>query len=417
MPGVRVFLWRTEGWVSAVSWAGIAREASVRLLHSTTPRGRGTLRAVSAISLQHLTKVYRGRRGAEAAALRDLSLEVREGELIGLVGPSGSGKTTTLRLIAGLEEPDAGGVMVGGRPMAGVPPHERGVALVLQDHPLFPHLTVEGNLALGLRLRRLLESEVAGRIREVASLLGLEGLLDRRPEGLSGGERQRVALGAALAKRPRCLLLDEPMAQLDAPLRVQLRGEIRRLQQALGVTMVLVTHDQAEAMAIADRLALLHGGELQQVGSPRELYQRPDNTRVAQFLGVPPMNLVPGRWDRQGGDCIFVPGPGSGWRLPSDGLPTDGDPRREVLLGIRPEAVGVAGEAEPGGSERSPGWAMEVEAVEDLASEWWLRLRQGGVRLLARRSCPPRVQAGDRVRVWFPAEALHWFDAGTGWRL
>jgi multiple sugar transport system ATP-binding protein len=219
--------------------------------------------------LENVTKIFSGPRRQKIAAAQELSLKAEDGELLAIVGPSGCGKTTALRLIAGLETPDAGNILLDGRPLAGVPPQDRDVAMVFQDHALFPHLTVFDNMALGLRLRKFPRAETAARVNAAAEMLGLKALLERRPAELSGGECQRAALGRALVRHPRVFLLDEPLSNLDAPLRLQLRGEIARLQRQMAATMIFVTHDQAEALALADTVAVMKDGAVQQQARPR----------------------------------------------------------------------------------------------------------------------------------------------------
>jgi ABC-type sugar transport system ATPase subunit len=251
-------------------------------------------------------------------ALREISLSVAPGELVAVLGASGSGKSTLLRAIAGLEPVDAGRVVIGGADQARVAPAERGVAMVFQSFALFPHLSVERNIAFGMRARAEPKAAVAARVREMAAALGLGELLDRRPGELSGGERQRVALGRALAARPRVLLLDEPLSNLDAQLRVSTRAEIRRVQEESGVTALHVTHDQGEALALGHRVAVLRDGRVEQVGTPDEIWERPASTWVARFVGTPPMNILPGDGGHVGfraedascvaasdGDCTF----------------------------------------------------------------------------------------------------------------
>ncbi|MGH2897136.1 MAG: ABC transporter ATP-binding protein, partial [Solirubrobacteraceae bacterium] len=225
-------------------------------------------------------------------ALAGLSLAVAEGELLAVLGPSGSGKSTALRVVAGLERVDSGRVLIGGRDVTALEPARRDVAMVFQSFALFPHLTVRDNIGFGLAARRAPAAERARRVMEAAQVLGLEGLLDRRPQALSGGERQRVALARALAGRPAVLLMDEPLSNLDAPLRERARTEIRRLHRETGATVVYVTHDQAEALSLGERVAVLDGGRLRQIGTPDEIYERPADSFVAGFVGSPPMNLV-----------------------------------------------------------------------------------------------------------------------------
>jgi ABC-type sugar transport system ATPase subunit len=239
---------------------------------------------VSRVKLQEVSKTFYGPNGRSVVALQRVCLELTERELLALVGPSGGGKTTTLRLIAGLEAPDAGTISLNGRDVNGVPPAEREVAMVFQSHALFPHLTAFENLALGMKLRRVPKAEAAARVRETAELLGLTECLERRPAELSGGQRQRVALGRAIVRRPRVLLLDEPLSNLDAPLRRELRRELLRLHRELELTTLLVTHDPAEAMALGERVAVMNAGVIEQVATPAELRARPATQVVAAFL-------------------------------------------------------------------------------------------------------------------------------------
>ena len=311
--------------------------------------------------LENVTKSFPGPRRQKIPAVRDLSFTVGDGALLAIVGPSGCGKTTTLRLIAGLETPDAGSILLDGKPMAGVPPQDRDVAMVFQDHALFPHLTVFENMALGLRLRKVPRAETARRVSAAAEMLDLTPLLERRPAELSGGECQRAALGRALTRHPRVFLLDEPLSNLDAPLRLQLRGEIARLRRRLSATMVLVTHDQAEALALADTVAVMKDGAVQQLAPPRELYCHPASRFVAGFIGSPPMNFFEGALAQENGLLFFHERAANG---PSFSLPLDENTSRAlrphaghaVTLGLRPEHIVPA---VPGNASRA------VQAVLD----------------------------------------------------
>ncbi len=235
---------------------------------------------------EHVAREFNGAGQDKVAALKDFNLEARAGELLALVGPSGSGKTTALRLLAGLEQPDRGSIRLDGKPMEGVKPKDRDVAMVFQQPALFPHLTVFENMAFGLVLRKFPAAEIKRRVGAAAELLNLTKLLERKPATLSGGEAQRAALGRALARQPKVFLLDEPLSNLDAPLRLQLRNEIAALHRRLGTTMLFVTHDQIEAVALADRIAVVHQGQAQQVAPPREILERPANAFVAEFMAV-----------------------------------------------------------------------------------------------------------------------------------
>lgn len=373
---------------------------------------------MAAVVLRSLSKTFRPPRGGEIRAVREVSMSIESGEFLVVVGPSGSGKTTILRLISGLEEPTAGEVLIGGRSMARVPPHERGVAVVFQEQPLFPHRSVRGNLELGLQLRRIEPSEILRRVDEMSRLMGLGDLLDRQPGGLSGGERQRVALGMALMKNPAVLLLDEPLAQLDPPARNHLRTELKRVHAQIRTTTLLITHDQAEAMALGDRLAVLRNGEVQQIASPRQIYREPANAFVAEFFGSPPMNFVKGRWTHRDGRALFrsarASENGQGFCFP---LPKS-QPERNVLLGVRPEAIRIDRNAERN-AESCTAYSMSgwIEAIEDLGSEFRVRVQVASESLTARvsptDSCPP----GEKVEVQLSPETLYWFDAETGRRL
>jgi ABC-type sugar transport system ATPase subunit len=308
------------------------------------------------------------RRYRDVQALREISLSVAPGELVAVLGASGSGKSTLLRTIAGLEEPDAGRILIAGADQSGVAPVERGVAMVFQSFALFPHLTVERNIAFGMRARREPKQAVAARVRETAAALGLETLLDRRPGELSGGERQRVALARALAARPRVLLLDEPLSNLDAQLRVSTRAEIRRVQEQTGVTALHVTHDQGEALALGHRVAVLREGRVEQIGTPDEVWERPANTWVARFVGTPPMNLLP-----------------------------SGDGH----IGFRPEAATCA-------VDRDGEYTFELAERAGADRLWHLR-RDGHAVVVRAGGEPP--ERGARVRVDVAPEHLRRFDA------
>src|SRR5207244_12595851 len=260
-----------------------------------------------------------------------LNLEVAQGEFLVLLGPSGCGKTTSLRMLAGLERISSGTIRIGGKIVNELPPRSRNVAMVFQSYALYPHLSVYENLAYPLRIRGLPKASIGPRVREVASLLQIDSLLERRPKQLSGGQRQRVALGRAIVRRPAVFLMDEPLSNLDAQLRVHTRGELKRLQSELGVTTIYVTHDQAEAMTLADRVAIMRDGLLQQVGPPREIYDRPANTFVGGFLGSPGMNFLKGRFQADDDGLAWT---SNGYRLP---LPADWS----TLLGPAAGAEGV----------------------------------------------------------------------------
>jgi ABC-type sugar transport system ATPase subunit len=304
---------------------------------------------VARVRFDRVTKVYPG----PVVAVRDFSLDIEDGEFLILVGPSGCGKSTALRMVAGLERISSGTIAIDGRAMNDVPPKDRDIAMVFQNYALYPHMTVRKNLEFGLRQRRTPRDEVRGRVREIGAMLGIEELLDRRPGQLSGGQRQRVAMGRALVREPAVFLLDEPLSNLDAKLRVDMRAELHRLQARIGVTTIYVTHDQVEAMTLGDRIAVLSDGILQQIGKPQEVYDRPDNVFVAGFIGSPSMNLLRGRVD--------------GSRLCAGALQLAGDlelPDGDVIVGFRPEALVPVGESRP-----EPTFEVLVDVVEPLGDE------------------------------------------------
>jgi multiple sugar transport system ATP-binding protein len=307
---------------------------------------------VTGIELQRVSKVFGGR----VAAVDDVSLEVAGGEFLVLVGPSGCGKSTLLRMIAGLEDVTAGAIAIDGRDVTELPPRARDVAMVFQTYALYPHMSVRENLGYGLKVRKTARSEVARRVDEVAEMLGLEQLLDRRPAALSGGQRQRVAMGRAIVREPKAFLMDEPLSNLDAKLRVSMRAQLSSLHARLGTTTVYVTHDQVEAMTLGQRVAVMRDGRILQIDTPQVLYTRPVSLFVAAFIGSPAMNLVDS--DLAPGSIAFA-----GYRFPLASAPPSAPPR--VVAGIRPEAFEDAAFADPG----LPTIEVQVEVVEDLGSD------------------------------------------------
>jgi multiple sugar transport system ATP-binding protein len=330
------------------------------------------------------TRVYPGN---DAPAVDALDLDIADGEFMVLVGPSGSGKTTALRMLAGLEEVDAGAVFIGDRDVSDDPPKARDVAMVFQNYALYPYLTVAANIGFPLRIAKVPKRDREARVREVAKLLGLTDYLERKPAQLSGGQRQRVAMGRAIVRVPSVFLMDEPLSNLDAKLRVQMRADIAALQADFGVTTVYVTHDQAEAMTLGHRVAVLHEGKLQQVGPPRELYERPANLFVAGFIGSPAMNLLPAE---------------------AVGVGTNGK-----VVGFRPEHLDLAGDGE--------GISARVEVVEDIGADVYVfcsaDVKGKQTRLVARTDVRNAPQQGERVTLRPRAEEAHLFDSDTGERL
>jgi multiple sugar transport system ATP-binding protein len=372
---------------------------------------------VASVTIHNVFKTYLGPRGEAIPALRDVNLTVEDKELLVLVGPSGSGKTTLLRLVAGLEETTAGTVSLDGRVLNGVPPGERDIGMVFQGHALYPHLTVFENLALGLRLRGVGRAEIERRVSDVAEMLGLRPFLRRKPSALSGGERQRAALGRALVRRPKVFLLDEPLSNLDGPLRTQMRTEIARLQARLGATMIYVTHDQAEAMTLGRRIAVLKDGVIQQVAAPLALYRTPANLFVAGFLGSPPMNFFCGFLISEGGRSRFIAGSrltsGSEFALDLPLAPPPGLANRvgqEVVLGLRAEHV----RAWSGADNAENCFAATVDWVESVGAEAIVHLTAAGQEFTARIPVDRLPGADGRTPVRFEMGAACFFEPQTG---
>jgi ABC-type sugar transport system ATPase subunit len=345
-----------------------------------------------------------GKRFGDVVALADFTLDVGDGELVAILGPSGCGKSTLLRLTAGLEPLSEGSIGLDGERLDGVPPQARDVAMVFQSYALYPHLTVRANIEFPLRMRRVARAERGRRVEEVAGLLELGPLLERRPAELSGGQRQRVALARAVVRRPKLFLLDEPLSNLDARLRASVRQHLRDLQRGLRITTLYVTHDQVEAMTLGERVVVLEGGRIQQVDTPLGLYERPANTFVAGFIGTPPMNLLEAEY-REGELSI------EGQRCPvgRDLRARLGATRGRVLVGVRPEAFSAADPA-PGALVGM----LDPATREMLGSETLVRARVGAQAVTVRL---PGIARELSARVAAPAEALHLFAADGGVRL
>ncbi|HXG40326.1 MAG TPA: sn-glycerol-3-phosphate ABC transporter ATP-binding protein UgpC, partial [Candidatus Limnocylindrales bacterium] len=359
---------------------------------------------MATVSFDHVWKRF-----GDFVAVRDLNLEIQDGEFMVLVGPSGCGKTTSLRMIAGLEEVTEGILKIGDRIVNDVPPKDRDIAMVFQSYALYPHMSVRDNLAFGLKLRKVPKPEIERRVKEAAAILGLERLLDRKPKELSGGQRQRVALGRAIVREPAVFLMDEPLSNLDAKLRVQTRAEILRLHQRLKTTTVYVTHDQVEAMTMGTRIAVMNEGVLQQVGPPQELYDHPINRFVAGFIGSPAMNFAEVTVDGGGAGAVLQ---GQGLQIPvpphyRDAVgPTTG---RRLIVGFRPEHLDV-GEAADGAARID----ARADVVEYLGSEELIHLDIGGNDYVALISAEHRVRPGDVVPLRLPLDKVHLFDPETG---
>jgi multiple sugar transport system ATP-binding protein len=382
------------------------------------------------IALEKVSKVYPD----GTRAVHDLDLEIADGELVVFVGPSGCGKTSALRMIAGLEEISGGEIRVGDRVVNDLPPKDRDIAMVFQNYALYPHMSSYSNMAFALKMRGIDKAEIDRRVRNAARVLGLDEVLSKKPRTLSGGQRQRVAMGRAIVREPQAFLMDEPLSNLDAKLRVQMRAEIARIQRDLAVTTIYVTHDQSEAMTLGDRVAVMRKGELQQLDTPQQLYRRPVNLFVAEFIGSPAMNLVEA--EIAGGQARF-----GELALPLDGRPGlaiyEG---RKLALGIRPEDLEDAALSDAPTGGRLP---VTVDLREDMGSEIFLHFsvaaphvatedvkeafeadeavaaleqqaQQSGTPFVARVGRESRAREGDRIEVAVDTRMLHFFDLETG---
>jgi sn-glycerol 3-phosphate transport system ATP-binding protein/multiple sugar transport system ATP-binding protein len=344
--------------------------------------------------------------------LKGVDLEIPEGSFAVLVGPSGCGKSTLLRLVAGLETADEGTIAIAGRDVTELPPRDRDIAMVFQSYALYPHLTVRENLAFGLKLRGTEAGEIAKRIKEASDMLGLDQLMDRLPKALSGGQRQRVAMGRAIVRRANIYLFDEPLSNLDAALRAEVRVQIRRLHDRLGATTLYVTHDQVEAMTLADSLWVLNGGLVEQKGPPLEIYERPKTKFVATFLGSPQMNLLTGKIVRENG-AFYADGGGVHARLDEERFGRALEEGRDVTIGVRPHDLGLAH-----ADRNDPTIAeLKVEIVEALGSEAFAHgwLRQAGPTFITRLDAADArgVKSGSTIPLTVSPRAIHLFDAKT----
>jgi multiple sugar transport system ATP-binding protein len=376
---------------------------------------------VPVLELTNISKLFRGPTGETVTALQGISLALEAGELLTVVGPSGSGKTTLLRLIAGLDDPNSGTIALGGQSLSAVPAQKRDIAMVFQNGALYPHMTARENLAFGLKLRNVAAQEIARRVQETAQLLGLTDCLGRRPAALSGGQRQRVALGRAIVRRPGLFLLDEPLSNLDPQTRVELRMKIGRLHKETGITMIHVTHDHEEALTLGDRVAVLCAGRLQQIASPKEIYERPANRFVAGFVGSPPMNFVRGRLVVVGAGIEFYEaGPGSSGTgeaisvcLPDAvGARLRSRAGEDLVLGIRPEHLALVESDTPKGfPARLRG---RVQFVQNLGSDWLVHIATAGHSLIARLPPCSRVRVNESVSLTMEPEQLLFFNPANG---
>jgi multiple sugar transport system ATP-binding protein len=363
------------------------------------------------VTLEHVDKIYPG----NVKAVDDFNLEIRDGEFVVLVGPSGCGKSTTLRMVAGLEEISAGTIRIGDRVVNDVPPKDRDIAMVFQNYALYPHMTVRENMAFGLKLRKFPKKEIETRVQEAAAILGLGELLERRPKALSGGQRQRVAVGRAIVRKPAVFLFDEPLSNLDAKMRVQMRVEISRLHSQLGTTMIYVTHDQVEAMTMGERIVVMKDGLIQQVADPISLYDGPANRFVAGFIGMPPMNMFEGLIRGLDGSMMFEGPGGMQIGVPENDRATLAAFRdKPVILGLRPEDIGSSPAEQLAGASRI---RATVEVVEPMGSESYIYFRLAGATFISRVDAHRKFKVGDTAAPAVFINKAHFFDPQTELRI
>jgi sn-glycerol 3-phosphate transport system ATP-binding protein len=353
---------------------------------------------MAAITLRNVEKAY-GFGPKANKVIHGVNAQITDGEFIVIVGPSGCGKSTLLRMVAGLEDITGGDIDIGGRVVNDLEPSERDIAMVFQNYALYPHMSVYDNMAYGLKIAKLPAADIEKRVQKAAKILELGALLQRKPRELSGGQRQRVAMGRAIVRQPQVFLFDEPLSNLDAKLRAATRLEIQKLHAELGVTSLFVTHDQVEAMTLAQRMIVMNAGRIEQMGTPEQVYGQPASTFVASFIGSPPMNLLPGQTE--------------GARFSLDGqslnLPASAPRAGKLTLGVRPEHAEIAAEG---------AWPLRVEMLEMLGAERLVYGRLGAAMFTLRidaTAVPPK--AGDTVPLHVPAQHLHWFDSETGLRV
>ncbi|MBV9173592.1 MAG: sn-glycerol-3-phosphate ABC transporter ATP-binding protein UgpC [Chloroflexi bacterium] len=363
---------------------------------------------MAGVTLDHISKKY-----GEVTAVNDLNIQIRDQEFLVLVGPSGCGKSTALRMIAGLEEITGGDLYIGDRRVNDVAPKDRDIAMVFQSYALYPHMSVYDNMAFGLKLRKRPKQEIERRVKEAAELLGLQNLLQRKPKQLSGGQRQRVALGRAIVREPQVFLMDEPLSNLDAKLRVETRAGLIKLHQRLLTTTVYVTHDQVEAMTMGHRIAVMREGVMQQLDTPQTLYDRPANLFVAGFIGTPAMNFFPGQLVAENnGQDVFVQTSGLKLKVPERlrGKLTQ-QSGRDIIFGVRPEHIHARSEVR----EAQPGQlaTVNVSVIEPLGSEVFAYLATNGHEFIARMDASVQPRPGESIETVFDTDHLHVFDKET----
>jgi multiple sugar transport system ATP-binding protein len=358
------------------------------------------------VSLQRVVKKY-----GDVEAVRAIDLDIPDNEFVVLVGPSGCGKSTTLRMIAGLEELTSGDIRIGGEVVNDLPPKDRDIAMVFQNYALYPHMTAFENMAFGLKLRKFTKSEIKSRVENAARILDITELLDRRPKALSGGQRQRVAMGRAIVRNPKVFLFDEPLSNLDAKLRVQMRTEIKRVHQKVKTTTVYVTHDQVEAMTLADRVVVMNNGRIEQIGSPQELYHEPRTRFVAGFIGSPAMNFIPCTIEQNGNMRVRISPEIALVVPPAKAVRYTTAKGRELLLGLRPEHI-----TEPrrnGGSDPST-FTVTLDVVEPMGMETMVYFTVNGTEVCARVEPNAAKDAGAAMTLQANMENMHLIDASSG---
>jgi multiple sugar transport system ATP-binding protein len=351
------------------------------------------------------------KRFGETIAVNDMNIDVADQEFLVLVGPSGCGKTTALRLLAGLEEISDGKILIGDRTVNDVAPKDRDIAMVFQSYALYPHLSVYDNMAFGLKLRKLPKEEIKRRVNEAAEILGIQDLLERKPRQLSGGQRQRVAVGRAIVREPKVFLFDEPLSNLDAKLRVAMRAEINKLHQRLNTTFIYVTHDQTEAMTMATRIAVINKGLLQQIDSPQNLYDNPNNLFVAGFIGSPAMNFFPAKLRKDNGR-LMVDGSTFAIAIPDEfAKPYQSHAGKNVIFGIRPENIHDPNFVPP--NVHTETIESQVDVTELMGNEIFLHMLSGQNTFVARVDPRSKLRVGEKVQIAFDMDSIHIFDAET----
>jgi multiple sugar transport system ATP-binding protein len=368
------------------------------------------------VLLKNVCKIYKGDKGKDVTAVSDFNLEINDREFVVFVGPSGCGKSTTLRMIAGLEEISGGDVFIAEKRVNDVPPKDRDIAMVFQNYALYPHMSVYDNMAFGLKLRKYPKAEIHKRVMEASAILGIEQYLERKPKALSGGQRQRVAVGRAIVRQPKVFLFDEPLSNLDAKMRVQMRTEITKLHQRLQATMIYVTHDQVEAMTMGERIVVMKDGFIQQADAPLKLYNEPVNLFVAGFLGSPPMNFIRGTISGDKDNIVFKEIGGGAIQLKMHAHPGAGAyVGKEVILGVRPEACDLV---TPGKPLPENSFQAVVDIVEPMGAETYFYIQTGAHTVISRSNMAvDQREAGHRLQFEIDATRVHLFDTESTLRI